>query len=383
MARPRRDGTPAREVNRRKLTDLFVSSRKAQERPELIWDLKQPGLALSVRPSSKKAWKVIYRFHGRPRWLHLGDARAIGLADARRLAARVMLDVAEGKDPGAERRAERLTGTFTELASQYVELHARKHNKSWRQAEALVRRHLLPRWDKLKATAITRADVRAVMIRIDAPIVANQTLAAASAIFSWAIKQEILTVNPCKLVGRNPTTDRERVLSDEEVRLLWEKLDPALKLILLTGQRPGEVAAMQREHIIEDWWQMPGKPQGAWPGTKNGRDHRVALSEPAQALIGSPLAHGNRKLLKALVAELRIERVTPHDLRRTCLTWITRLGFGRDAMDRIANHRTSSVTDVYDRHGYADEDRRIMSAVARHVIGLVDGTAISNVVSLR
>ena len=385
MARPRQDGTPAREVNRRKLTDLFVSSRKAQERPELIWDLKQPGLALSVRPTSKKAWKVIYRFHGRPRWLHLGDARAIGLADARRLAARVMLDVAEGKDPGAERRAERLTGTFTELASQYVELHAKKHNKSWRQAEALVRRHLLPRWGKLKATAITRADVRAVMIRIDAPIVANQTLAAASAIFSWAIKQEILTVNPCKLVDRNPTTDRERVLSDEEVRLLWEKLDPALKLILLTGQRPGEVAAMQREHIIEDWWQMPGKPQGAWPGTKNGRDHRVALSEPAQALIGSPLAHSNRsgKLLKALVAELRIERVTPHDLRRTCLTWITRLGFGRDAMDRIANHRTSSVTDVYDRHGYADEDRRIMSAVARHVIGLVDGTAISNVVSLR
>jgi integrase len=385
MARPRQDGTLAREVNRRKLTDLFVSSRKAQERPELIWDLKQPGLALSVRPSSKKAWKVIYRFHGRPRWLHLGDARAIGLADARRLAARVMLDVAEGKDPGAERRAERLTGTFTELASQYVELHAKKHNKSWRQAEALVRRHLLPRWGKLKATAITRADVRAVMIRIDAPIVANQTLAAASAIFSWAIKQEILTVNPCKLVDRNPTTDRERVLSDEEVRLLWEKLDPALKLILLTGQRPGEVAAMQREHIIEDWWQMPGKPQGAWPGTKNGRDHRVALSEPAQALIGSPLAHSNRsgKLLKALVAELRIERVTPHDLRRTCLTWITRLGFGRDAMDRIANHRTSSVTDVYDRHGYADEDRRIMSAVARHVIGLVDGTEISNVVSLR
>ena len=126
------------------------------------------------------------------------------------------------------------------------------------------------------------------MIRIDAPIVANQTLAAASAIFSWAIRQEILTVNPCKLVDRNPTTDRERVLSDDEVRLLWPKLDPALKLILLTGQRPGEVAAMQREHIADGWWQMPGKPQGDWPGTKNGRDHRVWLSEPAQALIEQP-----------------------------------------------------------------------------------------------
>ena len=69
-------------------------------------------------------------------------------------------------------------------------------------------------------------------------------------------------------------------------------------------------------------------------------------------------------------------------LGRTCLTWITRLGFGRDAMDRVANHRTSSVTDVYDRHGYGDEDKRIMAAVARHVIGLVEGTTTSNVVSL-
>ena len=73
------------------------------------------------------------------------------------------------------------------------------------------------------------------------------------------------------------------------------------------------------------------------------------------------------------VAESGIPRATPHDLRRTCLTTITRLGFGRDAMDRIANHKTSTVTDVYDRHGYADEDKRIMAAVARHVIGLVEG----------
>ena len=59
------------------------------------------------------------------------------------------------------------------------------------------------------------------------------------------------------------------------------------------------------------------------------------------------------------------------------------LGFGRDAMDRVANHKTAKVTDVYDRHGYADEDKRIMSAVARHVLSLVEGTGTSNVISLR
>jgi integrase len=148
------------------------------------------------------------------------------------------------------------------------------------------------------------------------------------------------------------------------------------------------VAAMQRDHIVDGFWQMPCKPVGDWPGTKNGRDHRVALSEPALALIEGHLAAKNScnragLLLKKLVAELGIERVTPHDLRRTCLTTITRLGFGRDAMDRIANHKTSSVTDVYDRHGYEAEDRRIMAAVARHVMGLVEAEQTSNVVVLR
>ena len=121
------------------------------------------------------------------------------------------------------------------------------------------------------------------------------------------------------------------------------------KLLLLTGQRPGEVAAMQREHIADGWWQMPGKPQRDWPGTKNGRDHRVALSEPALDLIEIHLAErggANRssKLLKTLVAELGIERATPHDLRRTCLTTITRLGFGRDERAASPTFTTGTAT---------------------------------------
>ena len=388
MPRPRKDGTASRPANKRKLTDLFVTSRKDGERDELIWDLKQPGLALSIRTTGKRSWKVIYRHGGRPRWLHLGDVRSIGLADARRLTARIMLDVIEGKDPVAERKAEKDFGTFADIAGQYVELHAKKHNKSWKQAAKLVARHLIPRWGKMKASAVSRADVRAMMLRIEAPIVANQTLAAASAIFTWAVKQEIVTINPCHGVDRNPTNDRERVLSDAEVTTLWPRLDTSLKLILLTGQRPGEVAAMQADHIEEGWWQMPGRLIGDWPGTKNGRDHMVALSQAALDLIEVHLANRvsaswSGRLLKRLAAELGLTRVTPHDLRRTCLTWITRLKFGRDAMDRIANHRKGGVTDVYDRHGYVEEDRRIMAAITNHLLSLVEGTGKTNVVALR
>ena len=82
----------------------------------------------------------------------------------------------------------------------------------------------------------------------DAPITANQTLASVSAIYSWAVKEEILSANPCKLVARNPTRSRERILSASEIPIVWAAFDEAepmvgtaLKLILLLGQRPGEV----------------------------------------------------------------------------------------------------------------------------------------------
>jgi hypothetical protein len=245
--------------------ELFLAKLKPEtDRAFLVWDAHQHGLAISVQPTGAGAWKCIYSYHGRPRWLHLGDARAIGLADARVLAGEAMLAVARGKDPAAERKAERGKGTFGELAEAYVERYAKRENKSWKQADALVKRYLLPRWGKLQATSITRADVRAALCRIEAPILSNQVLAAASAIFSWAVKQEIVPANPCRGVDRNKTSSRERILSDSEIPKFWRAFDDtglvqaaALKTILLTGQRPGEVARMRREHIVDGWWELP------------------------------------------------------------------------------------------------------------------------------
>ena len=69
-----------------------------------------------------------------------------------------------------------------------------------------------------------------------------------------------------------------------------------------------------------------------------------------------------------------MERATPHDLRRTHGTTIARLGFGRDAMNRIQNHREGGIASVYDRHQYAEENKKIMETVARHLETLVRGT---------
>jgi integrase len=284
-----------------------------------------------------------------------------------------MFQVAEGKDPVADRVAERGHGTFAELAERYLNEYAKKHNKSWKQADFLVRKYLLPKWAKL--CSVTRRDVEVMHASIEKPILANQVIAAASAIFSWAVKKAIITINPCVGVDRNKTKARERVLSDAEVALFWPKLNPALRMILLTGQRPGEVEHLRREHVIDGWWEMPGEPvlTLGWPGTKNARSHRVWLSAPVQELLPDLLAKRYRWLdraMREICAELGVEKATPHDLRRTALSAVTRLKFGRDAMDRIANHKEDGVTDVYDRYSYAEEDKGIMETLGRHILSL-------------
>lgn len=388
-----------------RLIELLVKRLRPTATPYLVWDTRLHGLALRVHPTGRRAWTVVYRFSGRPRWLHLGDATAIGLNAARELAAETMLAVAKGKDPAAEKRANRSKGTFAEIATRYVQEYAARNNKSWKQPDALVRRHLIPAWGKLQAAAVTRADVRALMARITAPIVANQTLAAASAIFAWAIKQEIVTVNPCLGVDRNPTKSRERVLSDSEIPKFRYAFDDAgllastaLKIILLTGQRPGEVAHMRHEHIVDGWWEMPGDPVPTlgWPGTKNKQNHRVWIPTPAQELLaelndddappasGLVFAGGRDRLdaaMRAVCTKIGAERATPHDLRRTHGTTIAALGFGRDAMNRVQNHREGGIASVYDRHQYAEENKRVMETVAAHLLALATGQpAAANVV---
>ena len=246
-----------------------------------------------------------------------------------------------------------------------------------------------------------------MMARITAPIVANQTLAAVSAIFSWAVKEEHLAANPCKLVDRNPTQDRERVAAESEMPLLWSAFDEvgglvggtALKVLSLVGQRPGEVAHMRREHLVDGWWQLPGEPVPAlgWPGTKNHQSHRVWLPEAVQALIaelgggstgyvfsggrGKPIGNLDQ-IMRAICSKLGVARMTPHDLRRTHGTTITSLGFGRDAMNRIQNHKEGGIASVYDLHQYADENKRVMEAVANKILMLAGRSLGDNVVAM-
>ena len=394
---------PRRPAYKTRLSELAVKRLKTRA---VIWDTKQQGLALRVR--ARRTFYYVYSRHGRPRWLKLGDA-GIGLAAARELAAEAMLQVARGKDPAAEKKARRGRGTFAELAERYVHEYSKKNNKSWAQPDALIRRHVLPKWAKLQAANITRSDIKALSASIEKPSVAMQTILAVSAILSWGVNEELVGANPCKGIAQKVTKDRERILAKGEIAKIWPAFDEAglvassaLKMILLTGQRPGEVSCMRREHIVDGWWELPGEPISGlgWPGTKNGKSHRVFLSAPARAVIDE-ISVGDQKtgfvfansrgrphgklapFMRQVCETLGIERATPHDLRRTFGSTVTALGFGRQAMDRVLNHSDTSVGSVYDRYGYSDQDEKLMETVGAHIMSLVEGKAAANVVQMR
>jgi len=396
MPRSRADGTPARPPRRRRLTPRIVRSIKPEPTAFSIWDTHTRGLALHVVPTGGRSWKYVYSRGGRSRWLHIGRADAITLAAARRIAADHAAAVANGGDPVAEGRA-RGAGTFGEVAARYVDEHAKRKNKSWRQADELVRRYLLPRWGNLDVRAITRADVRRLVGAIAAPVLANLVLASASAIFSWAIKQDVVATNPCTGVERNEVRSRERVLSDAEVPLFWRAFDDAglirsaaLKLILLSGARPGEAAHMRREHVKDGWWRQPGEADANWPGTKNANSHDVWLAPAARAIVdelmdgeaptgfvfatdgGGPVTDLSGAM-RAICKRLDVPRATPHDLRRSFATRAAALGFDRHTLGRLLNHVDPGVIARYDRHRYQRENVRAWEAVAAHVVGLATG----------
>jgi integrase len=421
MTRLRRDGMPVRQANKRKLTEIYIQKLqgKPQTRSFLTWDTHQPGLVLSARRSGYLSYKVIYSFKGTSRWYTIG--KGIGLAVARKKARDIMDQVALGADPAANRKADREDGiTFETLATRYVDERAKKKNRSWKQADALVRKHLIPQWGKLDPSSITRDDVKRAIAKITAtaPIVATQTLAAASAIFNWAIEESIVKDNPCFKLKGTKAKAGDRVLSDSEIPKFWAEFDNAdlimgsvLKMILLTGQRISEVCHMRYEYIknFDGWWHLPGaeipdpdRPgKKIWSGTKNKQDHRVWLSAPARDLIaqvdgGDELKNGfvfatsrgrpvdkNRvartmrliwEKLKAEGATSPGESVRPHDLRRTFASRMAECGCSDDEIDRILNHKKKSgVRKTYNRYHYTKEDKNNMDKVVADIMALVRG----------
>jgi integrase len=382
--------------NRVSLSDTFISQIKV-DRPTRFWDFgpkAQPGLVLVALPSGSKTFYAYYTLNRRKRWLRLGDG--ISVAAARYAALGVKNDVVRtGSDPVAQREIARSSGTVAELIAAYIADLRVQGRRSARYTEKLLRGRVLKRWGKQPASAITRADVRVLAASmVDVPVMANSVLAQISGMYRWAAENDFEGIppnhaNPTAGVRRNATKDRERVASDDELRKLWPHLPSVLRLILLTGCRPGEALNLRSADIKDGHWCQPAEPVGRWRGTKNKRPHDVYIT-PVIAGIVEEVAdkhYRERTVAGQMEAACKAVGITdpikPHDLRRTWATRCAAVGYGNEEIDRCLNHITAKkVTRTYNRHQYRVENAAIWTMVANAIMSVIDGKS-AEVVTLR
>ena len=381
---------PNRERDRRRLTDRHIRSLIPHAtRPYPCYDSNQRGLVLLVHPSGRKSFTCYYRHGGRARWHHIADA-SVGIAAARRLAAAVLLEAAQGRDPAAERKADRRAGTFAQLHQLYLRLAPSGETGSWRQADYLIRAHVLPHLGRCKGRRDRARRREGVLARSnDRPATANQTLAAISAVYSWAIAEEIggVAANPCARVRRHPMRARERVLSDGEIALVWPHLDSTSRLILLTGARIGEVVHMRSQDVADGVWSLPGAPASGWPGLRTAAAIEFRCpsrrSPSSRSTSRAGRTAGDREAARPALARARGAAVHLARFATDVRHAHGPLRVRQKAVDRLLNHSDRSVSSIYDRFSYDAVDKRIVEAVARHVMRVASGAEADNVVRLK
>ena len=374
-----------------KLTDRQVRNLKPKSQRYEEWE--GDGLGIRVAPSGRKSWIYMYRFNGTARRMTFGTYPALSVAEAHAVHAQAKLSLSHGKDPGTklvkDRQEHRNASTVNELAHEYIEKWAKKRKRSWKEDERMLNKDMLPTIGKLKAKEITRRDIIRLLDKIvarGAPIIANRTLEIIRKMFNFAVERGILDISPCLNI-RAPSAEnqRDRVLSEEEIKLFWHNLDKtninkgiqlALKLQLITAQRRGETISMEWSEVDlnSGWWTIPAHK------AKNNLAHRVPLSPMAKTILAEarqrsgtslyvfPSPHSDKHISPGAVSRainrsrklLNTESFTPHDLRRTVASHMTSTGISRLVVGKILNHVESSITAVYDRHSYDKEKQEAL-----------------------
>jgi integrase len=444
-----------------------------------ISDAGMRGLSLLVLPSGTRSWIMRFRRpDGRPAKLTLGTVDLIGgeseqepvlggvltLAAARKLAAEVQRQRAMGRDIVAdyaadrERRkaahAARARNVFGGAARSFVDEYARLKTRRWRETASLLglrvgpteelipaRGGLAERWSDMPVADITAHHIHALVDEVrrrgvpglvrrgDGPTEsrARAIFACLSKFFGWLVAHRVIETNPCVGVQRPAAPQaRERVLSDDELRLLWlaceqiETFGPLIRLLLVTGQRLNEIAQMTRSELgLDD----KGRSVLTLPParTKNKRTHVVPLSPLADGIIGtvkkiagkpgyvfttngatpvSGFSKAKRNIDQTMVKLARQEAIEAgrdpsavivvpwrvHDLRRTAVTGMARAGADLHVIERAINHVSGSfagVVGTYQRHRFAGEVRAALEAWANMLGQITAGAPAANVIAMR
>ena len=363
----------------------------------ITWDDELKGLGLRTTASGVKAF--VYNFRtarGQQRRITLGKWPTITATAARIRARDFATKVHLGEDPLEQKQTEwaalttkRLVDLFAGGGSspggEKIRSHLRSKKRGW-ELELYLRRDFLPFvGPNRKAEDVRRSDIKGLLNEkaMTAPIAANRLLEAVRLLYNWGIEEELLETTPCVKIKRpGNETSRDRVLSDDEIHTFWLRLDStkrmgegvrvALRLILITAARPGEVCGLDWSELdlMRGWWEIPRER------TKGDRLHRVPITGLALEQIEKQPRAGRwvfpslkEQPLKVLALShalrhnrehFALPRFTPHDLRRTAASHLASVGVERFIISRVLSHTDQEVTGVYDRYAYDKEKRRAL-----------------------
>ncbi|TQE99070.1 MAG: tyrosine-type recombinase/integrase [Spiribacter salinus] len=376
------------------------------------------GFGVRVTAAGKRVFVLRYLTDdGKDRLLSIGqhDGNTWTLAAARKRAGELRREIDGGTDILEERRERRAALTVEDVAEKF--LRTKRDRASYKDIAASLQTHVIPTLGERKITEVRRREVIALLepLAEEKPRQAGVTLTYLRQLFSYAEDREIIEQSPIaslkahKLGTGLTARQRGRVLSDAEIATLWAVTEPpegihratllALKLILVTGQRPGEVAGLRRSEIKGRMWTIPPERRG-----KTGDAHTVPLTDTALELIEaasgeqdavfmarsapltSPaLARAVKRCAEALGSEndptWGVWR--PHDLRRTMRTGLAAAGVSDTVAEAVIGHKRQGIAAVYDRHRYDQEKRAALEAWERRLLRIAEGEpAADNVVPL-
>ena len=264
-----------------KLTDAKIKGLKSEFARYEVWETNGKGFGLRISPTGRKTFIFMYRFNGTARRMTLGTYPALTLSEAHEQHAKARQKLEKEIDPGIEsvkgKRMAREAYTVMELVDDYIERHAKRKKRSWKEDDRVLRKDVIPRWEKRKASSITRLEVvnllDEVQDRAEAKggrgVQANRTLEIIRKMFNFAVGRSIVENNPCRGI-EIPVEEiaRDRVLNEREIKIFWENIDKSrmeigtrllLKLQLVTMQRKGELAQIEKSDLDlkGQWWTQP------------------------------------------------------------------------------------------------------------------------------
>lgn len=333
---------------------------------DVLRDDVVPGLHVRCFPE-RKSYYLFYRTKaGVQRRPKLGDHGVITLAQARALAKELLLKVAAGDDPVAERQEAKAALSFEELWPVYVQKHL-KNPKRPRKARTIddyqhaFDSHLKPRFGRKALPEITREAIEAMHTEMHAtPVLANRVLSALSSFLTWAVREKRLPFNPCAGITKYPENKRERFMVEQEARTIaglladHEDSHPEavafIYLLILTGARPGEVAKIEPSMLRGDVVVLDEHK------TDRTGEPRLIFLPPAAKRVIDRLPRTNKTLVgikspKALWEKIRVAAGCPdlrlYDLRHTFASAALAAGYSLDQVGLLLGHRSPVTTRRY------------------------------------